>query len=91
MNFLKLPQVAERLQCSVHTVRRMIQHGDILAVRLGGVDSGDLRIAENELERFGLHGSRAVATAYETVATEAASCAPKRSTVDTLRGGRRHA
>jgi excisionase family DNA binding protein len=47
---LSLPQAAERLGCSVGTLRRRIRAGDLAAVRLGPSDRHPLRIDERALE-----------------------------------------
>ena len=47
--YLRLSTVAERLDCSARTVRRLIYSGDLAAVR---VNARTLRVAESELDRF---------------------------------------
>jgi len=46
--FLKISEVAKRLQVATRTVRRWIEAGDLVVHRLGGV----VRIAETDLWAF---------------------------------------
>lgn len=44
---LTLEQVAERLNCSIYTARRMVSRGELKAVRVGRL----IRIKPSDLER----------------------------------------
>lgn len=46
--YLTIPQVANRLQCSIHTVRRYIDSGKLAAVKMGWL----WRIRESDLEKY---------------------------------------
>jgi excisionase family DNA binding protein len=45
---LSIPQVAERLAVSIPTVRRLVQRGELPALRVGG----SLRVDSDELGRW---------------------------------------
>lgn len=49
LNYLSIPQAAETLGCSDHTIRRMISRGELRAVRFGRL----IRIAPSALQRAG--------------------------------------
>jgi excisionase family DNA binding protein len=51
-------EVAERLDVSVATIYRLVDRGELRAIRLGGGPSARLRIAPAELERFLDNGTR---------------------------------
>ena len=48
MQLHRLPYVADKLDCHITTVRRLIESGDLAAVRVGKA----LRVPEDELARF---------------------------------------
>ncbi len=101
MMFLKISQVAERLQCSEHTVREMIRVGKLHGVRLGE-GSGDWRVAEIALAEYGAGGARNIVLAVSTTPEMATTTATESTTTPTaqraslapsgtrLRGGKHH-
>lgn len=54
MNMLSVAQVAERLNVSTFTVRRLIRSGDIRAVNIGA----RVLVADMELQRIMVNGTR---------------------------------
>ncbi len=50
MKLLTIPEVAEAIKVSEKTVRRLIKRGDLPAYKVG--DRGQLRVEEQELERY---------------------------------------
>jgi excisionase family DNA binding protein len=50
MKLLTIPEVAEAVKVSEKTVRRLIKRGDLPAFKVG--DRGQLRVEEQELERY---------------------------------------
>lgn len=50
MKLLTVPEVAETMKVSESTVRRLIKSGLITAYKVG--DRGQLRIKEDEVERY---------------------------------------
>ena len=50
--YLKIPEVARRLDVSEKTVRRRIRTGEIAAVRLGDGSTAPLRIPRKGLEEW---------------------------------------
>lgn len=50
MKLLTIPEVAEAMKVSEKTVRRLIKRGDLPAFKVG--DRGQLRVEEQDLERY---------------------------------------
>ena len=49
---LTVPEVADRLRVSVKTVRRRIESGELLVVRIGSGTRAPVRVDADELDRF---------------------------------------